>query len=220
MPRKTAADFDRELLDIYDRYAHGLIERREFLSQASKYAAAGVTAAMLLEALSPNYALADQVDPADPRIHAETVAYASPDGHGTVSGYLVRPAGGAKRGGNLRGCEARKPGVRAISGTGYRRHIEGGAISLKTGQNLRGFFTKFAKGVIIRAPPTTSEKAPVAKIKQGTRGRAFAGEIWCDATWRRDGAQESNNVAQVLLALWGGLWDCVDTGTTTGPDSG
>jgi len=99
MPRKTAADFDRELLDIYDRYAHGLIERREFLSQASKYAAAGVTAAMLLEALSPNYALADQVDPADPRIHAETVAYASPDGHGTVSGYLVRPAGGAKRGG-------------------------------------------------------------------------------------------------------------------------
>jgi len=99
MPRKTAADFEQELLDIYDRYAHGLIERREFLKQASKYAAGGVTAAMLLETLSPNYALADQVDPADPRIHAETVEYASPNGHGTVNGYLVRPAAGAKLGG-------------------------------------------------------------------------------------------------------------------------
>ena len=98
MDRKTAGDFDQELLDIYDRYAHGLIGRREFLDRAAKFAVGGLTAATLLETLSPNYALANQVDENDPRIRAETVEYASPDGHGTVRGYLVRPAGGGKRG--------------------------------------------------------------------------------------------------------------------------
>ncbi len=99
MKRKTASDFDQELLDLYDRYAHGLIERREFLGRASKFAAGGITAAALLDVLSPNYALAKQVEEDDPRIAGERVAYASPDGHGSIRGYLVRPTGGGRRGG-------------------------------------------------------------------------------------------------------------------------
>ena len=99
MDRKTAKDFDQELLDIYDHYAHGIIDRREFLNKSAKFAGGGVTAAMLLETLSPNYALASQVDENDPRIKAQTIDYASPNGHGTVRGYLVRPSGGGSRGG-------------------------------------------------------------------------------------------------------------------------
>jgi carboxymethylenebutenolidase len=99
MERMTAKDFDQELLDLYDGYAHGLIERREFFDRAAKFAVGGATAATLLKTLSPDYALADQVDKADPRIKGETIKYASPKGYGTVSGYLVRPAGGGKRGG-------------------------------------------------------------------------------------------------------------------------
>jgi carboxymethylenebutenolidase len=99
MARKTAADFDQELLDIYDHYAHGLINRRQFFDRAAKFAVGGLTAAALLETLSPNYALANQVDENDPRIKGENIEYASPDGHGTVRGYLVRPTGGGKRGG-------------------------------------------------------------------------------------------------------------------------
>ncbi len=99
MGRRKASDFDRELLDLYDRYAHGLIERREFLNQASRFAVGGVTAAALLESLSPNYALAKQVEDDDPRIKAAFVDYASPDGHGTVRGYLVGPAAGGQGGG-------------------------------------------------------------------------------------------------------------------------
>lgn len=98
MDRKTAGDFDQELLDLYDRYAHGLIERREFLSKAGKFAVGGVTAAALLDTLMPNYALANQVESDDPGIQEEVVEYASPDGHGTVRGNLVRPAGGGTRG--------------------------------------------------------------------------------------------------------------------------
>lgn len=98
MVRKTADDFDQELLDLYDSYAHGLIERREFLSQAGKFAVGGITAAGLLNALSPDYALAAQIDENDPRIKSETIEYASPDGHGAVGGLLVRPADGGARG--------------------------------------------------------------------------------------------------------------------------
>lgn len=99
MERKTAKDFDQELLDLYDGYAHGQIERREFFDKAAKFAVGGMTAATLLETLSPNYALATQVDAMDSRIKGEKIEYASPKGHGTVRGYLVRPAGGGTRGG-------------------------------------------------------------------------------------------------------------------------
>jgi len=99
MERKKATDFDQELLNLYDSYAHGLIERREFLGRASKFAVGGITAAALLESLSPKYALASQVEENDSRIKAERIEYASPQGHGAIRGYLVRPAGGGKRGG-------------------------------------------------------------------------------------------------------------------------
>ncbi len=99
MGRRKANDFDQELLDLYDGFAHGLIERREFLAGAAKFAVGGITAAALLESLSPNYALAKQVEESDPRIQGGFVDYASPDGHGTMRGYLVRPVAGGKRGG-------------------------------------------------------------------------------------------------------------------------
>jgi carboxymethylenebutenolidase len=97
--RKKATDFDQELLDLFDEYVHGLIERRDFLRKAAKFAIGGLTAASILDALSPDYALAKQVEENDPRIRGESIRYPSPKGHGTVNGYLVRPAGGGKRGG-------------------------------------------------------------------------------------------------------------------------
>ena len=97
--RLKASDFDQELLDLFDGYVHGIIERREFLQKAGKFAVGGVTAAMLLDALSPNYALANQVEEGDPRIKAGTIEYDSPQGHGKIKGYLVRPAGEGNRGG-------------------------------------------------------------------------------------------------------------------------
>jgi len=91
----TAKDFDQELLDLYDFYAHGKITKREFLDRAGKFAVGTVTAAVLLNMLSPNYALAEQVSFNDPDIHADYVTYPSPNGHGEVRAYQVRPAGAA-----------------------------------------------------------------------------------------------------------------------------
>jgi carboxymethylenebutenolidase len=92
MTRLTAKDFAPELLELYDGYVHGRISRRQFLDRAAAYAIGGLTAAGILASLSPDYALATQVEFTDPDIVAEYIRYPSPKGHGSVRGYLVRPA--------------------------------------------------------------------------------------------------------------------------------
>ncbi|GGW52675.1 YghX family hydrolase [Alishewanella tabrizica] len=92
MPRLTAADFSPELLELYDFYVHGKLSRRDFLERAAKYAVGGMTAIAVLSALSPNYALAQQISFNDPEIVATYIRYPSPNGHGEVRGYLVHPA--------------------------------------------------------------------------------------------------------------------------------
>jgi carboxymethylenebutenolidase len=92
MNRKNAADFSQELLDLFDQYVHGNIDRRAFLDKATKFAVEGMTAAALLDALSPKFAEAQQVPKGDKRLRAEYIEYSSPQGSGKVRGYLARPA--------------------------------------------------------------------------------------------------------------------------------
>lgn len=92
MTRLTGKDFPQALLDYYDYYAHGKISKREFLNLAAKYAVGGVTALALFNMFKPNYALAEQVKFTDPDILPEYIHYPSPNGHGNVRGYLVKPA--------------------------------------------------------------------------------------------------------------------------------
>jgi carboxymethylenebutenolidase len=92
MERKKASDFPQELLNLFDGYVHGGMTRREFLDCTQRFAVGGVTAAMLFNMLRPNYAWALQVPPDDKRIAAEYDTVPSPQGNGSVKGYLVRPA--------------------------------------------------------------------------------------------------------------------------------
>ena len=92
MERRTANEFPQELLNLFDQYVHGAIDRRGFLDRAGKFAVGGTTAAMLLDALNPKFAEAQQVAKDDKRIKAEYVEYDSPNGTGKMKGYLVRPA--------------------------------------------------------------------------------------------------------------------------------
>jgi len=96
MDRKKASDFPQGLLNLFDGYVHGAIGRREFLEGAQKFAVGGVTAAALFHMLKPNYAWAIQVPPDDKRIKAETVTVPSPQGNGSIKGYLARPANATK----------------------------------------------------------------------------------------------------------------------------
>lgn len=98
MQRKIATDFDQELLDLYDEYVHGQIDRRAFSDRACKFAVRGLTVAAIMESLLPNYAWSQQVAQDDPRIMTEYVEYDSPKGAGKIKGYLARPT---KSSGNL-----------------------------------------------------------------------------------------------------------------------
>src|SRR5580700_4096 len=92
MERKKASDFPQELLNLFDLYVHGEINRRAFLDGAQKFAVGGVTATALFEMLKPNYAWAVQVPPDDKRIKTESATVPSPQGNGSIKGYLARPA--------------------------------------------------------------------------------------------------------------------------------
>jgi carboxymethylenebutenolidase len=92
MERKKASDFPQEVLDLFDGYVHGRMDRRAFLDQAAKYAVGGMTAAAMLESLKPNFAWAEQIAKDDKRIHTERLDYDSPQGSGKMNGYFARPA--------------------------------------------------------------------------------------------------------------------------------
>ena len=92
MERKKASDFPPAVLKLFDGYIHGMISRRDFLDRAARYAVGGFTAAAMLESLTPNYALAQQVSKDDARIKAEYLTYDSPQGSGKMRGYFVRPS--------------------------------------------------------------------------------------------------------------------------------
>jgi carboxymethylenebutenolidase len=92
MDRKSAADFHPYILEIFDGYVHGQVSKREFIAQAGKFAAAGVTGAMIFDQLRPDYALAQQVKPDDPAIRTERPSVPSAKGHGSIAGLLAMPA--------------------------------------------------------------------------------------------------------------------------------
>ena len=115
MDRKNAGHYSQELLNLFDRYVHGDVDRREFLRQAARFAVGGVTAAVLLDELSPRFAEAQQVPKGDKRLQTSTVEYASPQGSRKVKGYLAR----------LADAKGKLPGVLVVhENRGLNPHIE------------------------------------------------------------------------------------------------
>jgi carboxymethylenebutenolidase len=115
MERKQASDFDPEVLRLFDQYVHGSIDRRGFLDRAGRFAVGGLTATLLLDALNPRFAQAQQIASDDPRLTARYAEYQSPKGAGKMRGYLAAPA---KSTGKL-------PGVLVVhENRGLNPHIE------------------------------------------------------------------------------------------------
>ena len=91
MTSNKQAPVDGRVLALYNDYAHGRIDRREFVRRVSALAITGFTAAALIRSVMPDYAKAQQVMFTDPRIRGEYVEYPSPQGSGMMRGYLVHP---------------------------------------------------------------------------------------------------------------------------------
>jgi carboxymethylenebutenolidase len=92
MARKTADNFHPEVLKLFDSFVHGFIDRRAFIERAGRFLAVGASAGAVLEALEPHFAEAQQVAKDDPRIKTSFVDISSPEGNGSIRGYLAQPA--------------------------------------------------------------------------------------------------------------------------------
>jgi len=78
---------EQKYIDLFDRYTHGLMPRREFLERLAGVAGSVAAASALLTKLQNNYAQAAVVAENDPRLMMQTVQFDT--GKGKASGYLV-----------------------------------------------------------------------------------------------------------------------------------
>ena len=191
-PRLTAQDFDQDLLILFDAYVHGNLDRRGFLDKAQRFAKAGVTAAGLLAALSPDFAMGQQVKPGDARLKTEHLTIPSPQGSGQVRGYLARPAAAGTR---------KLPAILVVhENRGLNPHIEDIARRLA----LDGFMA-FAPDALtpLGGYPGDEDKAreAFAKLDQAkTREDFLASAAWLDAR-----ADSTGKLGAVGFCYGGGI---------------
>lgn len=189
--RKKASDYPQELLNLFDKYVHGEIDRRSFLDGAQKFAVGGVTAAMIWESLRPNYAWAQQVPKDDKRIKADYVTVPSPQGNGTVKGYLVRPAN----------ATGKLPGVLVVhENRGLNPYIEDVARRLGTAN-----FMAFAPdGLTSVGGYPGDEEAGAANFRK-VDNQKMGEDFHASARWLKARSDCSGKVGTVGFCFGGGV---------------
>jgi carboxymethylenebutenolidase len=191
MDRKHAADFPQDLLNLFDRYVHGEISRRDFFERAQKFAVGGLTTAALFEMLKPNYAWAIQIPKDDPRIRAEWVTVPSPQGNGTIKAYLVRPANAPDK----------LPGVLVIhENRGLNPYIE----DVARRAAIAGFMALAPDGLTsVGGYPGDDEKG-AALFKEVDQGKMME-DFLAAATWLKSRPDCTGKIAVVGFCFGGGV---------------
>ena len=191
MERKQASDYPQELLDLFDHYVHGGIDRRAFLEGAKKFAVGGLTATAIWESLRPNYAWAQQVPKDDKRIKTEYATVPSPNGNGNIRGYLVRPANAA----------GKVPGILVIhENRGLNPYIEDVARRLGT----EGFMAFAPDGLTsVGGYPGDDEKGAAAfgKVDRAKMGEDFVAA----ARWLKGRSDCTGKIGAVGFCFGGGV---------------
>jgi carboxymethylenebutenolidase len=191
MDRMKASDFPQELLNLFDRYVHGDIDRRAFLDGAKKFAVGGLTTATILESLRPNYAWAQQIAKDDGRIKTEYATVPSPQGNGTIRGYLARPA---KSGGKL-------PGVLVVhENRGLNPYIEDVARRLGTAN-----FIAFAPDGLTSAGGYPGDDEKGGKAFAGVDKAKMAEDFEAAARWLKARPDCNGKIGVVGFCFGGGV---------------
>jgi len=191
MERKKASDYPQELLDLFDLYVHGDLDRRGFLERAGKFATGSVTALALYESLKPNYAWAEQIRKDDNRVKTEYVSVPSPQGNTSIKGYLVRPA---KATGKL-------PGVLVIhENRGLNPYIEDVARRLGT-ENFMAFAPDGLTSV--GGYPGDDEKG--GKAFQQVDRQKMMEDFLAAARWLKDRPDCTGKIGAVGFCFGGGV---------------
>jgi carboxymethylenebutenolidase len=191
MDRKHASDFPQDLLNLFDRYVHGEISRRDFFERAQKFAVGGLTAAALFEMLKPNYAWAVQVPKDDSRIKAVWVSVPSPQGNGTIKGYLVRPANAPDK----------VPGVLVVhENRGLNPYIEDVARRVA----IAGFMALAPDGLTsVGGYPGDDEKG--AALFKAVDHDKMMEDFFAAATWLKSRPDCAGKIAAIGFCFGGGV---------------
>lgn len=189
--RWKASDFPQEVLNLFDKYIHGELDRRGFLDGAGKFAVGSMTAAAMLEALRPNFALGQQVSPNDSRIKAERATVPSPNGNGTINGLLVRPAN----------ATGRLPGVLVIhENRGLNPHIEDIARRLAIAN-----FMAFAPDGLTTVGGYPGDEQRAAQLFGQVDGQKMRQDFIAAARWLKARADCTGKIGAVGFCFGGGI---------------
>jgi len=191
MNRKRAQDYPQELLNLFDKFVHGDIDRRAFVESAQRYAVGGVTAAALVESLTPNFAWAQQVPKDDARIQTEYATVPSPEGNGSIKGYLVRPA---KTAGKL-------PGIMVVhENRGLNPYIEDVARRLGTAN-----YIAFAPDGLTSVGGYPGEEDQARALFQKVDGTKMTADFLAAAKWLKARPDCTGKIGVVGFCFGGGM---------------
>jgi carboxymethylenebutenolidase len=191
MERKKATDYPQELLDLFDLYVHGEIGRREFLDGAKKFAVGGLTATAIWESLRPHYAWAEQVPKDDKRLKTERAEVASPQGNGSIKGYLVRPANAA----------GKLPGVLVVhENRGLNPYIEDVARRLGTAN-----FMAFAPDGLTSVGGYPGDDEKGAALFMQVNGAKMREDFLAAARWLKARSDCTGKIGVVGFCFGGGI---------------
>ena len=189
--RLKSTDFPQEVLNLFDKYIHGDLDRRGFLDGAGKFAVGSMTAAAMLEALRPNFAMGQQIAPTDARIKAERATVQSPNGNGTINGLLVRPAN----------ATGRLPGVLVIhENRGLNPHIEDVARKLA----VANFMAFAPDGLTTKGGYPGDEQQAAAAFGQ-VDGAKMRQDFIASARWLKARADCTGRIGTVGFCFGGGI---------------
>lgn len=191
MERRKASEFPKELLNLFDEYVHGDIDRRAFLDGAQKFAVGGLTATAIWEALRPNYAFAQQIAKDDKRIKTEYTTVASPEGNGSIKGYFARPSD----------MTTKLPTVLVVhENRGLNPYIEDVARRLAT-QN----FIAFAPDGLTSVGGYPGDEEKAAAMFRTVDGAKMGKDFFASAHWLKAREDGNGKVGVVGFCFGGGV---------------
>ena len=189
-PNKTS-DYPQELWYALEDYNHGLISRRDFLARARNITVGGLTGLALLDSLSPNYAWGQQVPPDDNRLTTEYATAPSPEGNGSIRGYLARPAS----------TTGELPGVIVVHGaSSLNPHIEDVVRRLAT-EN----FMAFAPDALTTVGGYPGDDYQGGQLFRGIDGDKMTADFVAAARWLKSRPDCNGRIAATGFCFGGGM---------------